>query len=196
VHDGEALAVHLSWEDATKDDELLGHETFSDAAALQHTSAPDPPLFMGAPDAPVDVAYWKAAWERDASGVRAIDDRYPATPPDLLAEVPPEVMRLYLTARAAGNAQAAGARPVAAETLRAVGLGTLGPSAQGPRWSARGAWSSGFWDVVLVRPIAGEGATLAPGARSLVAFGVWDGAHGDRNGQKVVSVWHVLELER
>jgi len=36
---------------------------------------------------------------------------------------------------------------------------------------------------------------LKPGAQVSLAVAVWDGAGGDRNGQKSVSIWHQLELE-
>ncbi len=54
------------------------------------------------------------------------------------------------------------------------------------------------WEVVLRRPIrvaADSGVSTAPGDRISVAFGLWDGASRDRNGQKFVSIWHDLTLE-
>jgi hypothetical protein len=36
---------------------------------------------------------------------------------------------------------------------------------------------------------------LIPGQRYSIAFAVWDGAASDRNGQKLVSIWHDLEVE-
>jgi DMSO reductase family type II enzyme heme b subunit len=37
---------------------------------------------------------------------------------------------------------------------------------------------------------------FTPGQSLPVAFAVWDGAHGDRDGQKAVSVWQRLEIEK
>jgi DMSO reductase family type II enzyme heme b subunit len=64
--------------------------------------------------------------------------------------------------------------------------------------------TDGRWSVVLLRalPAAGaEGRTAAaaalprPGSRASVAFAVWDGSAGDRNGTKSVTIWHDLQLE-
>jgi DMSO reductase family type II enzyme heme b subunit len=37
---------------------------------------------------------------------------------------------------------------------------------------------------------------FTPGQSLPVAFAVWDGAQGDRDGQKAVSVWQRLEIEK
>ena len=63
---------------------------------------------------------------------------------------------------------------------------------------AIGTWKVGQWCVVFRRPLAvptGEGVSLAPGDKASVGFAVWDGARGDRNGQKMISIWQDLELE-
>jgi DMSO reductase family type II enzyme heme b subunit len=63
---------------------------------------------------------------------------------------------------------------------------------------ARGKWADGRWTVVLTRDLAvpdGQGAALAPGERVSVAFAVWDGAAGDRGGQKLITIWQDLVLE-
>ena len=63
---------------------------------------------------------------------------------------------------------------------------------------SKGQWRDGTWSVVLLRPLSvasDAGITLEPGQRRSIAFAVWDGAVHDRNGQKLVSIWHDLELE-
>ena len=63
---------------------------------------------------------------------------------------------------------------------------------------SKGQWRDGTWSVVLRRPLLVEseaGIALEPGQRRSIAFAVWDGAVNDRNGQKLVSIWHDLELE-
>ena len=37
---------------------------------------------------------------------------------------------------------------------------------------------------------------IAPGKSFPTAFAVWDGSRGDRNGQKQITIWHLLEVER
>ncbi len=205
LHDGRELALRFSWEDPTKDDEILGQDTFPDAAGIELSTEADPPFFaMGAPGQPVNLWMWKAAWERDLERVRGIADYRPNTPRDFYGYVAEADEPLYLTAAAVGNPMARRERATAGEVLTAQGPGTIAPipaslSAQGsPGFSARGAWSDGFWDVVFVRQLAarfdGE-LPLKPPTRAFVAAALWDGAHKDRNGQKSVTVWHVLELE-
>jgi hypothetical protein len=174
-------------------------DTFTDLGAVQLSADADPPLFaMGAAGRAVDLWSWKAAWERDASAPRDVPDRYPNLSADLYGRQPPEAAPLFLTARAAGNPVAAAERPQAGEELTAEGLGTVQAHAGGtPGLVARGKWRDGAWNVVFARALASaDGVPLAPGARAYLAAAVWDGAAADRNGQKSVTVWHVLELER
>lgn len=199
LHDGERIAFHLSWPDATRDEELLGTETFSDLIALQLSTEADPPLFaMGAAGRPVELWSWRAAWERDRERVRDVADRYPSLSEDLHGYQPPQAAPLFLTARAAGNPVAAAARADAGEELTAQGLGTVqAPAGRAAEMSARGAWRDGAWSVVFMRPLASSGpADLAAGSPAFVAAAVWDGSALERNGQKSVTVWHVLQLER
>jgi mono/diheme cytochrome c family protein len=201
VHDGTTLALHISWEDATREDDFLAHEDFTDAAALQWSRDVNPPLFtMGEKGRPVNLWQWKAAWERDLDGVRSVATRHPFTPPDQYAHTDAPSADLYLTARATANPVAVAKRASSAEMLVAEGFGTLAPlRAPGSELGARGRWADGFWDLVLTRPLdaccPGELA-LAPGERVSLAVAVWNGAARDRNGQKSVSVWHHLVLEK
>ena len=200
AHDGESLAVRLTWEDPARDDDLLGQDSFSDAAALQLSREENPPLFtMGEPGHPVNIWQWRAGWELDLAEVRGVTARHPFTPPDMYGHVDEPSAPLYLTARAAGNAMASPVRASPAEMLTAEGFGTLQPVRAAPgELAARGAWSDGFWELVLTRPLEaccpGE-LPLEPGATIHLAAAVWDGAARDRNGQKAVTVWHVLELD-
>jgi complex iron-sulfur molybdoenzyme family reductase subunit gamma len=80
----------------------------------------------------------------------------------------------------------------------AQGFGTVGPrSGAASSWTARGTWKDGYWDVVFSRSMSAEiegEPALSPGLSAFLAFAVWDGSFGDRNGQKSVSVWHRLEV--
>jgi DMSO reductase family type II enzyme heme b subunit len=201
VHDGNTLAVKLSWEDATREDDFLATEDFTDAAALQWSRDANPPLFtMGETGRPVNIWQWKAAWERDLEEVRGVAARHPSTPPDQYGHTDAPSADLYLTARAAANPMAVAKRASAGEMLSAEGFGTLAPiRTPDGKLGARARWADGFWDLVLTRPLAaccpGELA-LEPGNRVSLALALWNGAASDRNGQKSVSVWHVLELEQ
>lgn len=199
LHDGETIAVFLSWRDPSKDDDVLGARSFSDAGAIEISVERDPPLFaMGAADHPVDIALWRAAWEADAVAVRDVRDRWPAMLEDSFPSLVGDLLDQSITARAVGNSQSLASRPSGAEALMAQGFGTVGPRGGAPlSWTARGRWEEGYWDVVFSRSmnaeVEGEPA-LSPGLSAFLAFAVWDGAFGDRNGQKSVSVWHRLEI--
>jgi DMSO reductase family type II enzyme heme b subunit len=47
----------------------------------------------------------------------------------------------------------------------------------------------------LAAPSEEDGVSLAPGQHASAAFAVWNGAHQDRNGQKLVTIWQDFELE-
>ncbi len=201
VHDGERVAVHMSWEDGERDDELLGMHTFSDAAAIMLAAAEEPPnLLMGSWDDAVEIGYWKAAWEREREAARGMSDRFPLMMPDPFAHaLPGSFSSLLLTARAVGNTQALPRREQAAESLSARGFGTLTTALAASAWQASSQVSEdGFWEVLFVRPLnpAGSSVSIVPGDRLFTSFAVWDGEAGDRNGQKSVTVWQKLELER
>jgi len=104
-------------------------------------------------------------------------------------------------------------RTSAAEEASAKGLGTLtskplpAPQSEAARQAgspihrvqATGEWGEGRWRVVLHRPLAPaekSDLVLRPGQKVSVAFAVWDGQAKDRDGQKSVSIWNTLQLER
>ena len=63
------------------------------------------------------------------------------------------------------------------------------------RWLGVG---TGTYRVVLRRALAGRGErtiTLPPGTTVPVAFAVWNGSAGDRDGKKSVTIWQDLVLE-
>jgi mono/diheme cytochrome c family protein len=123
----------------------------------------------------------------------------------------------FMSGWGAGNPLSTPQRTSAAEEAVAKGLGTL--TSRHPRLqqaAANGLWREGRWQVVLRRPFdfghggvpsGGEGRrplapsgetelTMRPGQLVRVAFAVWDGHAADRNGQKSVSIWNTLHLER
>jgi hypothetical protein len=181
-------------------------------AALQlfKGEGPEPFLGMGAADRAVDVWLWNPSSQAGAGAYPDVDTSYPNMVVDLYPfEKPGDGARLhapvqqpaeFITARAAGNLRSDPARGFTGNSLQVQGVGT---STMRPRVSqavsAQGAWKDGRWTVVLRRPleVKGEaGLPLAAGDKLSVAFAVWDGAARDRNGQKLVSIWHDLQLEK
>jgi DMSO reductase family type II enzyme heme b subunit len=107
---------------------------------------------------------------------------------------------LFATAWGAGNIVADPTRRAAVEDLRAEGFGTLrARPLPDQAVMAQGSWQIGTYRVVLRRSLKGRGAEavrLRPGRTLPVAFAVWNGAAGDRDGKKSVTIWQDLELGR
>jgi mono/diheme cytochrome c family protein len=200
VHDGTTVAVRLSWQDGSRNDRIASVDDFEDMAAVQLFRGPaEPFLGMGAEGAAPDIWLWRASWQAPADeSLNQLDD-YPFDAPlyrERLKGVPP---RDFRTARAAGNPQA---RPDPAQTASSLAAKGFGTTTFRPmtdqQVTARAAWADGRWTVELRRPLAvgpDGGVALAPGQRCSVAFALWDGAARDRNGQKLVSIWHDLVIE-
>lgn len=212
LHDGRTLAIRLSWRDGTRNDSAIRPQDFEDMAALQlFAGKPEPFLGMGAADKPVDVWLWNPSIQARAADFADMDTAYPHMSVDLYpfekpgdgkrrhapADQPPD----FVTARQAGNLRADPAHGFTASSLQARGFGS---STMRPRLSqavsCRGIYQDkdGRWTVVFRRSLAvpaENGLTLAPGDRLSIAFALWDGAARDRNGQKLVSIWHDLKVE-
>jgi mono/diheme cytochrome c family protein len=203
IHDGQSVAIRLSWRDPTRDDVIRKPEDFEDMAAVQlFQGSPEPFLGMGSAAAMPDLWLWRATWSRPKDDTdRQLDD-YPFDTPfyrERLKAAGKSVPELA-TARAAGNPHAHADAAQTAANLAAKGFGstTFRPKAA-QNVTAKSEWKDGRWTVVFRRPLtvpAEAGSTLAPGGRSSVSFAIWDGAARDRNGQKLISIWHDLELEK
>jgi hypothetical protein len=213
AHDGDSIAVRISWRDATSDAHAARSESFEDAVALELFAGVDAPFIgMGAKDAPVDVWFWDADRQ---SPEFTVEDQYPRVVADLypfsetavgtaeydrpgakLAAQPP----LSLPALASGNQIVPGGAADGGSDLAVGGPGSV--TFRMPRSklvTAQGRWSDASWTVVMTRAlaVAGEGAgvPLKPGSRASAAFALWDGAEQDRDGKKLITIWQELELE-
>jgi mono/diheme cytochrome c family protein len=211
LHDGKALAIRLTWHDPTHNHHAVRPQDFEDMAAVQlYKGSPEPFLGMGASDKALDVWLWRVGWSGKPGEAPDVDSVYPNMAVDTYpfektgdGKRPHAADRQdkgFLTAHAAGNALADPSRGLTAGSLQAKGFGTL---TMRPRTSqavtASAAWKDGRWTVVLCRPLdarAGNGLALAAGDRISVAFALWDGDARDRNGQKLVSIWHDLLMEK
>ncbi|MBI3454765.1 MAG: c-type cytochrome [Candidatus Rokubacteria bacterium] len=214
LHDGRELTLLLVWADATPDHTAVRPQDFRDAAAVEFSLTPDPPFFgMGAKGEFVNIWMWKS--ERQADLEPAFQDLEKVYPnlgidsyPNPLVSPVEQPTRHALTLRSdptfvtgwgAGNIVADPLRQSAAEDLAAQGFGTLKAR---PRIDqavdARGVYGTGTYRVVFHRALAGRGeraVSLAPGQTVPVAFAVWNGSAGDRDGKKSVTIWQELRLE-
>jgi mono/diheme cytochrome c family protein len=201
MHDGQQIAIRLSWRDESADVHQLDQTAFSDGVAMQFSNRENPPpLSMGAPDGNVNIWYWRAALDPEAAkGNVALVDLYPHMSMDATDAYPgtpkePE----FMTAAAVGNPVATSDSNTPVQLLHAAGFGTLTAAASSKRpVSGLARRSTDGWHVVITRSIAGDsdGSVIFTGTHSVaISFAVWDGQAGDRNGQKSISIWHKLHL--
>jgi mono/diheme cytochrome c family protein len=201
VTDGRKLALRMRWSDASADSRMLRPEDFRDAAAVQFSLAgPDVTFAMGERGKPVAIWHWKADWQRDIAGREDIEAAAPSMAVDMYPFARSSAAGgqdpAFLTGRAAGNAFSSLARTSPIESLVAAGIGTLTPRpAASQDVSGKGVWAAGEWKVVFVRslePAYTGDARLSDGVP--IAFAVWNGSEGDRNGIKAFSTWYRLGL--
>lgn len=218
VHNGKELAIRLEWEDAQPNAAAIRPQDFSDAGAVQFALGEDlslTTLAMGAAKTPVNVWYWKASRQMDLLAYQDVERVYPNIAPDGYLQARPwkrdddwrktheipsakEYEKTFLTGWGAGNIVSNPTPLVPMEDLNAEGLGTLSAQeAKAQNVRGAGVWQSGKWNVVFVRtmgsPDKGD-AQFVAGKTIPVAFAVWDGGRGDRNGQKAVTQWNLLTL--
>lgn len=196
AHDGQTLALRLSWQDGTPNTSAVHADEFEDMAAVQlYHGGAEPFLGMGTSEGVTDLSLWRGGRQATGSEDSLLDD-YPFDTPvyrDLFKGKP---LPDYITARAAGNQVAV--RDTSAQQLSAKGPGS---STFLPRPSqtvtAVAAWEHGKWTVVLKRPLISpdSGLVLAAGQSCSLSVALWDGAVKERGGQKQISVWNDLKLE-
>jgi mono/diheme cytochrome c family protein len=211
LHDGKELAILLAWADDSHDATAMRPQDYRDAAAVAFALSADPPFFaMGQPGGGCNIWMWKA--ERQADLEPAFQDLERVYPnigidsyPNLLRSPLEQPTRhaltlesdpTFVTAWGAGNIVADPERLSAVEDLTAEGFGTLrARPATDQKVAAQGVHETGAYRVQLRRALrgAGDGAvSLAPGARVPVSFAIWNGAAGDRDGKKSVTIWQEL----
>ncbi|MFQ6030961.1 MAG: ethylbenzene dehydrogenase-related protein, partial [Dehalococcoidia bacterium] len=206
VHDGERLAFRLQWNDTTRDVEGIRQQSFPDGAAVQLTASPSPPLFaMGAVGGPVNIWHWKALWDEDRKEFQDVGTAFPGMVADAYYgsekgwQSGPREDTKFLPAMELGNLFASPERTSTVEDANAAGLGTI-TSQTRDKQNVHGdsRWRDGVWRLQLSRDMTASDAGDVPlrvGKPLSVAFAIWEGSAGDRNGQKSVSIWNTLVLE-
>ena len=224
LHNGQEIALLLEWDDPIADQSVIRSEDFRDAAAMQFPVASvkldgaehaEPSYTMGDTHGLVNIWHWKADWEADLARFRDIQDRYPGMAADTylfrqggpVGEPSSEIVKAptsthdptYLTGWGAGNLLSNPSRSSSVEDLNALGFGTLTsqpPEDQNVR--GKGIWQGGKWRVLFVRTMkspSDRDTQFLPGHSLPIAFAIWDGSEGDRDGQKAVSLWQHLRPE-
>ena len=215
LHDGADIAILAVWRDDSNDCAIIRPQDFRDAVAVQFSLTPDPPFFaMGEEGSAVNIWMWKS--ERQADLRHAYQDMEYAYPnlgidsyTDLTRSPLEQPTRhtttldsdpLFITGWGAGNIVSDPTRREAVEDLRAQGFGTL--SARPPidrTVKAVGVYEANTYRVVFRRALKVKGkeaVSLRPGESVPVAFAVWNGSAGDRDGKKSITIWQDLEIER
>jgi complex iron-sulfur molybdoenzyme family reductase subunit gamma len=191
LHYNDTLYVRVEWKDSTRDESTTRVEDFSDAVALEFPAkkaSTVPSVCMGQADAGVNIWHWRA--DSDA-GLRDPVEIYTGASVDGY----PSTDTLFYTARAAGNPYA---NPDlgAVQTLVSRAFGQLTTSTvQDVR--GKGVWENDTWAVVFARPYTSDSpdhAGFSSGARTDVAFAVWDGSQDERNGMKAASQFITLSI--
>ena len=215
LHDGKEIAFLLVWNDLTHDHTAMRPQDYRDAAAVQFSLKDDPPFFaMGEAGRFVNIWMWKSERQADLEvAFQDLDQIYPNIGIDSypnLTKSPLEQPtrraltlesdRTFVTGWGAGNIVSDPHLARNAEDLKAQGFGTLRAR---PRIdqsvSAEGVYRMNAYRLVFRRALKPKGenaAELKVGKTVPVAFAVWDGSAGDRNGKKSVTIWQDLVIEK
>jgi mono/diheme cytochrome c family protein len=214
LHDGSEFVLQLTWLDETDDHTAIRPQDFRDAVAVEFGLASDPPFFaMGAVNEFVNIWMWKSERQADLESVfQDLDSVYPNigidSYPNLLRSPLEQPTRGALTLESdpdfvtgwgAGNIVSDPTRKSSSEDLHAQGFGTLsGRPGADDALEAKGIYATGTYRVLFRRRIRGKGrdaVRLTPGTTVPVAFAVWNGSAGDRDGKKSVTIWQNLQLQ-
>jgi hypothetical protein len=206
VHNTEQIAFLVEWDDPTKNDELIRVQDFRDAVALQFPVVEGQPFVcMGQQVSNVNLWHWKADWQADIAKRQDMETIYPAMNVDYYPfatgalPAPKDYKDAnYVPALVANNLFAAEHKsPV--EDLVAGGFGSLTSQGEsGQNVQGVGAYANGKWRVIFSRVLKSaeaDDAKFELGKTYQIAFAAWDGANGERNGQKSTSQWIALQVE-
>ena len=208
LRNDQQLAILVEWSDPTQDDSMVRVQDFRDAVAVQFPliSAVEPYICMGLAGTEVNIWHWKADWQADLIVRQDMEtaypnmnvDYYPFANTDLPAPTDYTDPN-YVTAYQAGNSFAQ-PHTTPVENLIAGGFGTLTslPPDNQPV-QGYGVYADGQWRVIFARDLKAvfpEDAQFDVGKAYPMAFAAWDGANNERNGQKSVSQWVTLSINK
>jgi len=213
LHDGKELAFLLVWTDASDDHTAMRPQDFRDAVAIEFSLTPEPPFFaMGSRGDFVNIWMWKSERQADLEpAFQDLDkvypnigiDSYPNAQRSPLEQPTHGALTLqsdptFVTGWGAGNIVSDPTRKSSSEDLAAQGFGTLrSRTGHVGDVDAKGLYRLGTYRVMFRRPFRVEGdhaITFKPDDRLSVAFAVWNGSAGDRDGKKSVTIWQELNL--
>lgn len=214
LYDGERIALQLTWRD-TSSDALMGSQgMFRDAVAVEFPGDPAagiPYFAMGEPNKPVIIYQWKADWQIARNS--DVDERFPHMAVDwypFSGRAPGEIAKTgdyagkggdkaFITSWHVGNSLGDHELQdrTSVEKLEAEGFGSLTTlPADRQDASGKAVWKEGAWSLVLTIPRAQDRFVFEPGKTVPLAFAAWDGGKQERGGEKAISTWYFLSLEK
>ncbi|MFB6183470.1 MAG: ethylbenzene dehydrogenase-related protein [Haloarculaceae archaeon] len=174
------VGFRLTWHDPTNDTSLSGPQQYSDAAAVMLNGGQTPPITMGGTGDPVNIWYWRAAWQYGSNRAPWSGDMYAYPHPD--NETKPGL--------AANNPLSKRHYREFAQNYYAKGFGSL---SHAPRQNVHAAAvrEGDTWSVAFVRERSTTGtydAAFDDHGTMYLAFAVWNGSAGEVNGQKSITL--------
>lgn len=167
---------------------------------------------MGTTGAPVNIWMWKSERQADLEpAFQELEKIYPNlgidSYPNLTRSAVEQSHRnaltlesdkTFVTGWGAGNIVSDPQRKSPVEDLSAQGFGTLQARPRiDQRVDARGVYGAASYRVMFrrsLKPAGKDAVVLAPGTTVPVAFAVWNGSAGDRDGKKSVTIWQDLKI--
>lgn len=198
LNDGKRIYFRLEWQDSTENVSAFAPQDFRDAAAIEFPAngvSSLPSFCMGQIGGQVNIWQWKGDWQADIDqGFVNVPEAYPDVQADFYPFSDDDT---FYPGRAVGNAMSQVDRKSPVEDLVAAGFGTL-TTGDVQTVDGKGVWQDGKWYVLFARDMDTRGDFYVPfkgGQTTNIAFAVWDGAHGERNGIKSVSTFADLQIE-
>lgn len=197
LYNNHKIGFLVEWEDKTPDYHNFKVRQFQDMIALQFASEEKPPfLSMGDKEHPVNIWLYKPDKQENTVNTISV---YTNTANDLPITVPNDE-NIFYTSRAAGNLIMPDTNtPSPIEDLNAIGAETItSQPKEEQNVTGYGRWKNGKWQVLFIRDISTSykwDIQLTKGKKIPIAIAIWDGAKGDRNGQKLISTWYYLIVQ-
>ncbi len=189
------IAVMLTWIDSTRNDEMIRSEQYKDQAAIMfpvNQAGEEPPFTMGGEGEDVNIWQWKATWESSADNEG--ENYFPVPDMDMEKGFGNNA-ESYNPGKVSGNIFAdSSMRRSPIEDLNAEGFSTLTTQDQ-QDIDGQGKWLNNRWSVVFKRSLVNidENDTQFTTTQTPIAFAIWNGGNKERNGQKAVTQFHILE---
>ena len=76
---GKEIAVHLEYNDPTRNDIMVTSQQYKDQAAIMfpvNPSGEEPPFTMGGDGERVNIWQWKATWDKEGANMQDMEDQY------------------------------------------------------------------------------------------------------------------------